>query len=121
LDRFVPTDFAFVATQTLAAAEVATAGAADAEDGVDLAGLALGSVLERSQPGQGGPRFSKAVEGHYELVPTIHGLLRWLFASPDRTLVNYDQERAHHIILQNAKLKVELRNLKRGLIPAEEK
>ncbi len=56
--------------------------------------------------------FSKTVEGHYELVPTIHGLLRWLFASPDRTLVNYDQQRAQHIMLQRAKLKVELRQLK---------
>ncbi|HNQ89032.1 MAG TPA: hypothetical protein PKM73_10495 [Verrucomicrobiota bacterium] len=119
--------------------------------------------------------FPKAVEGHYELVPTIQGLLRyyrereqsrvmqdaydsigacaaatgipvstikhakrngcsafrgsrvylaallrWLFASPDRTLVNYDQERAQHVVLQNAKLKVELRQLKRELIPVEE-
>jgi hypothetical protein len=47
-------------------------------------------------------------------------LLRWLFASPDRTLVNYDQERAQHVVLQNAKLKVELRQLKRELIPVEE-
>lgn len=119
--------------------------------------------------------FPKAVEGQYQLVPTIQGLLRyyrereqsrvmqdaydsigacaaatgipvstikhakrngcsafrgsrvylaallrWLFASPDRTLVNYDQERAQHVVLQNAKLKVELRQLKRELIPVEE-
>ncbi|HNQ90858.1 MAG TPA: hypothetical protein PKM73_19765 [Verrucomicrobiota bacterium] len=50
----------------------------------------------------------------------LGGLLRWMFESPERSLVNYDQERAQHIILQNAKLKVELRNLKRELIPVEE-
>ena len=50
----------------------------------------------------------------------LAALLRWLFASPDRTLVNYDQERAQHVVLQNAKLKVELRQLKRELIPVEE-
>jgi hypothetical protein len=47
-------------------------------------------------------------------------LIRWLFESPDRSLANYDQERAQHVVLQNAKLKVELRQLKRELIPADE-
>jgi hypothetical protein len=47
-------------------------------------------------------------------------LLRWLFESPDRCRVNYDQERAQHVVLQNAKLKVELRHLKRELLPVEE-
>ncbi|CAG0995231.1 hypothetical protein ARNL5_03564 [Anaerolineae bacterium] len=46
--------------------------------------------------------------------------LRWLFASPERSRVNYDRERAQHVVLQNAKLKVELGQLKRELIPAEE-
>ena len=43
-------------------------------------------------------------------------LIRWVFASPDRSLVNYEQERAQHVVLQNAKLKVELRQMKRELI-----
>ena len=47
-------------------------------------------------------------------------LLRWLFETPDRSPVNYEQERAQHVVLQNAKLKVEIRRLKRELIPAEE-
>jgi hypothetical protein len=46
--------------------------------------------------------------------------LRWFFESPDRSAINYDQERAQHVVLQNAKLKVELRQLKRELIPADE-
>ena len=46
--------------------------------------------------------------------------LRWFFDSPDRSAINYDQERAQHVVLQNAKLKVELRQLKRELIPADE-
>jgi hypothetical protein len=46
--------------------------------------------------------------------------LRWFFESPDRSAINYDQERAQHVLLQNAKLKVELRQLKRELIPADE-
>ena len=47
-------------------------------------------------------------------------LIRWLFETPDRSPVNYEQERAQHVVLQNAKLKVELRNLKRELVPVEE-
>jgi hypothetical protein len=47
-------------------------------------------------------------------------LIRWLFDSPDRSLINYDQERAQHVVLQNAKLKVELRRLKRELLPVDE-
>lgn len=50
----------------------------------------------------------------------LAALLRWLFSSPDRSLINYDQERAQQVVLQNAKLKVELRQLKRELIPVEE-
>jgi len=47
-------------------------------------------------------------------------LLRWMFESPDRSRTNYDQERAQHVVLQNAKLKVELRSLKRELLPVDE-
>ena len=47
-------------------------------------------------------------------------LLRWLFETPDRSPINYEQERAQHVLLQNAKLKVQLRQLKGELIPAEE-
>jgi len=43
-----------------------------------------------------------------------------MFESPDRSRVNYDQERAQHVVLQNAKLRVELRQLKRELIPVDE-
>ncbi len=50
----------------------------------------------------------------------LAALLRWMFESPDRSRVNYDQERAQHVVLQNAKLKVELRQLKRELLPVEE-
>jgi hypothetical protein len=46
--------------------------------------------------------------------------IRWLFESPERTAINYDQERAQHVLLQNAKLKLELRQFKRELIPADE-
>ena len=47
-------------------------------------------------------------------------LLRWMFESPERSPVNYDQERAQHVVLQNAKLKVELRKMRREVIPVEE-
>lgn len=47
-------------------------------------------------------------------------LLRWIFQQPDKTPINYDQERAQNVVLQNAKLKVEIRHLKRELIPVEE-
>ena len=47
-------------------------------------------------------------------------LLKWIFELPERSTANYDQERAQHVVLQNAKLKVELRQLKRELIPADE-
>jgi hypothetical protein len=47
-------------------------------------------------------------------------LIRWLFETPNRSPVNYEQERAQHVVLQNAKLKVQLRELKRQLIPVEE-
>lgn len=47
-------------------------------------------------------------------------LIRWLFETPDRSPLNYEQERAQHVVLQNAKLKVQLRQLKAELIPAEE-
>ena len=47
-------------------------------------------------------------------------LIRWLFETPDRSPLNYEQERAQHVVLQNAKLKVEIRKLKRELIPVEE-
>jgi hypothetical protein len=50
----------------------------------------------------------------------LAALLRWMFESPDRSRVNYDQERAQHVVLQNAKLKVELRQLKRELLPVDE-
>lgn len=47
-------------------------------------------------------------------------LIRWLFETPNRSPVNYEQERAQHVVLQNAKLKVQLRELKRQLIPVDE-
>ena len=47
-------------------------------------------------------------------------LIRWLFETPNRSPVNYEQEKAQHVVLQNAKLKVQLRELKRQLIPVEE-
>ncbi|XOV73818.1 MAG: hypothetical protein ACFHW5_11750 [Verrucomicrobiota bacterium] len=47
-------------------------------------------------------------------------LLRWLFEDTDGSQVNYDHERAQHVVLQNAKLKVELRQLKKELLPVEE-
>ncbi len=50
----------------------------------------------------------------------IAQFIRWFFESPDRSAINYDQERAQHVVLQNAKLKVEIRQLKRELIPADE-
>ncbi|MCP5524094.1 MAG: hypothetical protein H7A46_21360 [Verrucomicrobiales bacterium] len=50
----------------------------------------------------------------------LEPLLRWLFETPDRSPINYDQERAQHVVLQNAKLKVQLRQLKAELIPADE-
>ena len=50
----------------------------------------------------------------------LASLLRWLFEIADRSPVNYEQERAQHVVLQNAKLKVQLRQLKRELIPVEE-
>ena len=34
--------------------------------------------------------------------------------------MNYEQEKAQHVVLQNAKLKVQLRELKRQLIPVDE-
>ncbi len=150
---------------------MADAGAISVEQLVKLSGLTDRRLRELAAEGW----FPKAVNGQYQLVPTIQGLLRsyregersrvmldayysigacaaatgiplstikhakrqgcaafrgsrvylgallrWLFESPERSLVNYDQERAQHIILQNAKLKVELRNLKRELIPVEE-
>ncbi|HNQ88399.1 MAG TPA: hypothetical protein PKM73_07295 [Verrucomicrobiota bacterium] len=150
---------------------MADAGAISVEQLVKLSGLTDRRLRELSAEGW----FPKPVNGQYQLVPTIQGLLRyyregersrvmldaydsigacaaatgipistikhakrqgcsafrgsrvylgallrWMFESPERSLVNYDQERAQHIILQNAKLKVELRNLKRELIPVEE-
>lgn len=47
-------------------------------------------------------------------------LIRWLFETPNRSPVNYEQEKAQHVVLQNAKLKVQIRELKRELIPVEE-
>ena len=47
-------------------------------------------------------------------------LLRWIFDQAGKVPLNYDQERAQNVVLQNAKLKVEIRHLKRELIPAEE-
>lgn len=47
-------------------------------------------------------------------------LLRWIFEQADKAPLNYDQERAQNVVLQNAKLKVEIRHLKRELIPVEE-
>jgi len=47
-------------------------------------------------------------------------LLRWLHSPANGSSVNYDQERAQHVLLQNAKLKVQLRRQKGELIPAEE-
>ena len=55
-------------------------------------------------------------------IPQLYGLEsnQWFFESPERSQVTYDQERAQHVVLQNAKLKVELRQLKRELLPAED-
>ena len=50
----------------------------------------------------------------------LAAFIQWFFESPERSQVNYDQERAQHVVLQNAKLKVELRQLKRELLPAED-
>jgi hypothetical protein len=46
--------------------------------------------------------------------------LAWFFETPERSQVNYDQERAQHVVLQNAMLKVELRKLRREVILVEE-
>ena len=136
-----------------------------------LSGLTERRLRELATEGH----FPKPVDGHYQLVPTIQGLLRfyrerdqqrlmqdvydsigacsagtgipvtaikhakrsgcsafrggrvylapllrWLFENAERSPVNYEQEKAQHVVLQNAKLKVEIRELKRELIPVEE-
>ena len=35
----------------------------------------------------------------------LAAFIQWFFESPERSQVNYDQERAQHVVLQNAKLK----------------
>ena len=35
-------------------------------------------------------------------------LLRWIFESAERSPINYDNERAQNVVLQNAKLRVEI-------------
>jgi hypothetical protein len=47
-------------------------------------------------------------------------LIQWIFESADNSPVNYDKERAQQVVLQNAKLKYQIRQLKYELIPAEE-
>ncbi len=47
-------------------------------------------------------------------------LLRWIFESAERSPINYDNERAQNVVLQNAKLRVEIRQMKRELIPVDE-
>ena len=47
-------------------------------------------------------------------------LIRWLFETPNRSPVNYEQEKAQHVVLQNQKLKVQVRRMKQELIPVEE-
>ena len=50
----------------------------------------------------------------------VAALLKWIFDSPERSTANYDTERAQHVSLQNAKLKVELRRLRREVISVDE-
>lgn len=47
-------------------------------------------------------------------------LLRWVFDHTGKSPIDYDRQRAENVVLQNAKLKVEIRHLKRELIPVEE-
>lgn len=47
-------------------------------------------------------------------------LLRWIFGKADKEPIDYDRQRAENVILQNAKLSVEIRHLKRELIPVDE-
>lgn len=54
--------------------------------------------------------------GRVYLAPVI----RWAFGTAEGSTINYEQERAQHVVLQNAKLQVEIRELKRQLIPIEE-
>jgi hypothetical protein len=136
-----------------------------------LTGLSERNLRELATEG----RIPKAVDGHYQLVPTIQGLLRyyrerdenrelhdvydsiascagatgipittmkhakrqgcpafrgsrvhlapllrWVNNPSKGAAINYDQERAQHVLLQNAKLKVQLKRQKGELIPAEE-
>ena len=46
--------------------------------------------------------------------------LDWFFQSLGGPKVNYDQERAQHVVLQNAKLQVEVRRLRREVVPVED-
>jgi len=47
-------------------------------------------------------------------------LLRWIFESAERSPINYDNERAQNVFIENAKLRVEIRQMKRELIPVNE-
>jgi len=150
---------------------VADSGTISAAQMAKLSGLTDRRLRELAAEGW----FPKVKDGHFELVPTIQGLLRyyrerdqqrilmdsydsiascasgtgipvtaikqakrsgcsafrgsrvylaplirWIFEQADRAPINYDQERAQNVVLQNAKLKVEIRHLKRELIPVEE-
>ena len=46
--------------------------------------------------------------------------LRWWYTSGEKTTINYDRERAQQMVLQNTKLRLALRRLKRELVPAED-
>ena len=46
--------------------------------------------------------------------------LRWWYTSGEKATINYDGERAEQMVLQNTKLRLALRRLKRELVPAED-
>ena len=46
--------------------------------------------------------------------------LRWWYTSGEKGTINYDRERAEQMVLQNTKLRLALRRLKRELVPAED-
>jgi len=46
--------------------------------------------------------------------------LRWWYATGKEQMADYERERAERIVLQNTKLRMTLRRLKRELVPAED-
>ncbi|MBE7504290.1 MAG: hypothetical protein HS113_29175 [Verrucomicrobiales bacterium] len=74
-------------------------------------GIPMATLKHAKRSGRGAFRGSRVY---------LPALIRWLFEARDRTAVDYEQERAQNLVLQNARLQFELSRIRGEMLSAQD-